>query len=88
MVQSSATAFIKNLSMGLRPDDRLLVGMDLKKDPEVLEQAYDDSSGVGRRFNENILVRVNEELGANFDLAGFRSGSLNEALAPSGTSKR
>ncbi len=66
-----ACAFLKNLAMGLNADDRLLVGMDLKKDPEVLEQAYDDSQGIGRRFNENILIRMNEELEANFSLEKF-----------------
>ena len=48
-------------------EDRLLVGMDLKKDRETLERAYDDAAGVTARFNKNLLTRVNRELGGNFD---------------------
>ncbi|MFG0330127.1 MAG: L-histidine N(alpha)-methyltransferase [Phycisphaerales bacterium] len=49
----------------------LLIGVDLKKDPAVLERAYDDPDGVTREFNLNILRHINRELGANFDLDAF-----------------
>lgn len=49
----------------------LLVGIDRKKDPEVIEDAYNDSLGVTAAFNLNILRRLNE-IGANFDLSNFR----------------
>jgi dimethylhistidine N-methyltransferase len=48
-----------------------LVGVDLRKDPAVLLPAYDDAQGVTAAFNLNLLVRLNREAGADFDLAGF-----------------
>jgi uncharacterized SAM-dependent methyltransferase len=53
-------------------DDRLLVGMDMEKDPTLLERAYDDSAGVTARFNLNLLARINRELGGAFDVSRFR----------------
>jgi dimethylhistidine N-methyltransferase len=49
----------------------LIVGVDLKKSPAILEPAYDDAQGVSAAFALNLLVRINRELGANFDLAQF-----------------
>ena len=51
---------------------KMLVGVDLKKDPVVLHAAYNDSRGVTAAFNLNVLARINRELGADFDLKGFR----------------
>jgi dimethylhistidine N-methyltransferase len=51
---------------------RLIIGVDLKKDPRILIEAYNDASGVTAAFNLNLLHRINRELGANFDLDGFR----------------
>jgi dimethylhistidine N-methyltransferase len=48
-----------------------LVGVDLVKDPAVLEAAYDDAQGVTAAFNKNVLVRMQRELGAELDLDGF-----------------
>jgi dimethylhistidine N-methyltransferase len=48
-----------------------LVGADLRKDPAILEAAYDDAAGVTAAFNKNLLVRINRELGADFDLDAF-----------------
>ena len=47
----------------------LIIGIDLRKDREILEAAYNDSAGVTAEFNLNLLVRANRELGADFDLA-------------------
>lgn len=49
----------------------VLVGVDLPKDPRVLEAAYDDREGVTAEFNKNLLRRANRELGADFDLDAF-----------------
>ena len=49
----------------------VLIGIDLRKDPQVLERAYDDSAGVTAEFNINALRHVNRELGADFDLDAF-----------------
>lgn len=50
----------------------LLLGVDLRKSPAILEAAYNDRAGVTAAFNLNLLVRINRELGADFDLGGFR----------------
>ncbi len=50
----------------------MLVGVDLKKDANVLHAAYNDAQGVTAQFNLNILRRINRELGADFDLRRFR----------------
>ena len=49
-----------------------LIGVDLKKNPAVLDAAYNDAQGVTAEFNLNVLRHINRELGADFDLAAFR----------------
>ena len=49
----------------------LLVGVDLKKDPAVIEAAYNDAAGVTAEFTLNMLARLNREIGSDFDLAAF-----------------
>ena len=66
-----AVALLSLLARALRPGDGLLIGTDLKKDPSVLELAYDDPAGVTAAFNRNVLARINRELGADFDLRNF-----------------
>ena len=51
---------------------RMLVGVDLKKDPALLHAAYNDARGVTAAFNLNLLARINHELGADFDLRRWR----------------
>lgn len=63
--------FLRSIARQLNPDDRLLLGTDLVKDPRVLEAAYDDSQGVTAAFNRNVLRVVNRELDADFDPASF-----------------
>jgi dimethylhistidine N-methyltransferase len=60
----------------LRPGDTLLIGTDLRKASEILLPAYDDDAGVTARFNKNVLVRLNRELSAEFDLDSFRHVAL------------
>jgi L-histidine Nalpha-methyltransferase len=55
----------------LGPGDGLLIGYDLKKEPSILELAYNDPTGVTAAFNKNLLARINRELGGDFDLNGF-----------------
>ena len=50
----------------------MLVGVDCKKDANLLHAAYNDARGVTAAFNRNLLARLNAELGANFDLRRFR----------------
>lgn len=67
-----ARDFLKAICQELNKGDKLLIGFDLKKDPEVILNAYDDPEGVTAAFNLNLLRRINRELGANFDLQAFR----------------
>lgn len=63
-----------------RPGDALLIGVDLKKAPSVLEAAYDDALGITAAFNLNLLARLNRELHADFDLRAFQHVAFyNEA---------
>jgi L-histidine N-alpha-methyltransferase len=53
------------------PDDHLLIGTDLVKDPRILEAAYDDSAGVTAAFNRNVLTVLNRELDADFAVDAY-----------------
>ena len=66
-----AENFLIEMRKNLQLDDILLIGIDLKKDSEVIRRAYDDSQGVTKEFNLNLLRRINRELGANFKLEDF-----------------
>ena len=66
-----ATAFLRRVAELVGRDGGLLIGIDRKKDPAVIEAAYNDSLGVTAAFNLNILRRLNE-IGADFDLGAFR----------------
>lgn len=66
-----ALRFLKNVAQQLAPDDGFLIGADLKKDPAILNAAYNDTAGVTAAFNLNLLARCNRELGADFDLTAF-----------------
>ncbi len=61
-------------------DGALLIGVDLQKDPAIIERAYNDSAGVTAEFNRNMLRHLNREFGADFDLDAFaHSAEYNEA---------
>lgn len=62
-------------------DGGILIGVDLVKDKAELEAAYNDAAGVTAEFTLNLLVHLNRELGADFDLAGFRHRARWHALA-------
>jgi L-histidine N-alpha-methyltransferase len=63
--------FIQKISSYLKPGDKVLMGFDLRKDPNVIRPAYDDAAGVTAAFNLNLLKRLNRELNADFDLDQF-----------------
>jgi L-histidine N-alpha-methyltransferase len=67
----SRRRFLRGLGRILGPGGHLLLGIDLVKDPHVIEAAYDDSAGVTAQFNLNVLHVLNRELGANFDVSAF-----------------
>jgi L-histidine N-alpha-methyltransferase len=62
---------LRSIGSLLRPQDRLLLGTDLVKDPAVIEAAYDDQSGVTAEFNRNLLHVINRELAADFTPDAF-----------------
>ncbi len=63
--------FILQLGKELQPKDKVLLGLDLIKSEAIVLPAYHDAAGITRDFNLNLLHRMNEELGANFDLNNF-----------------
>ncbi|MDF7812199.1 L-histidine N(alpha)-methyltransferase [Hymenobacter sp. YC55] len=73
--------FLRNLAAPLSPNDRLLIGFDLQKDPRIIRAAYDDAQGVTAAFNLNLLARLNRELGADFDLAHWQHYTDYDPLA-------
>jgi L-histidine N-alpha-methyltransferase len=76
----SAVALLRRIADQMRPDDRLLLGTDLRKDPRVLDAAYNDSAGVTADFNRNMLRVLNAELGADFSPDRFAHRAFyNEA---------
>jgi dimethylhistidine N-methyltransferase len=74
-----ARVFLAGLARLVGRKGGLLIGIDLKKDPALLEAAYDDGRGVTAKFNLNLLARINRELGANFDLERFRHRAVYNA---------
>jgi dimethylhistidine N-methyltransferase len=71
-----SVALLRTVREVVAPDGGLLIGVDLKKDPAVLHAAYNDVQAVTAAFNLNLLARINRELGADFDLQGFRHSAL------------
>jgi L-histidine Nalpha-methyltransferase len=71
--------FLGQVGAALRPGDTFLLGTDLVKDAGRLVRAYDDAAGVTAAFNRNVLVVVNRELGADFDVDEFRHVALWDA---------
>lgn len=52
-------------------DGAMLIGVDLQKDPDIIERAYNDSAGVTAEFNLNMLRHINREYGTDFDLGSW-----------------
>ena len=67
-----ALALLQTLRSWLRPGDALLIGVDLRKDAQTLEAAYDDAGGATADFNYNLLRRINAELDGTLDPSGFQ----------------
>ncbi|MGZ5836570.1 MAG: L-histidine N(alpha)-methyltransferase, partial [Xanthobacteraceae bacterium] len=77
-----AKAFLRQAAQILGPDALFIVGADRVKDEDVLRAAYNDAAGVTAQFNLNVLIRINRELGGDFDVESFRHfASFNRELA-------
>ncbi|WP_194977094.1 L-histidine N(alpha)-methyltransferase [Aquiflexum lacus] len=66
-----AIEFIRFVNDYLNPGDYFLMGVDLKKNPHVIRAAYNDKKGITKKFNLNLLERINRELQGDFNLKAF-----------------
>ncbi len=66
-----ACGFLRSARAILGDGAQMIIGVDLEKDERLLHAAYNDAAGVTARFNRNVLVRINGELGGNFDPSAF-----------------
>lgn len=73
---SEACAFLARIADVCDEGGGLLLGVDIRKSPDVLEAAYNDSQGVTAAFNLNLLERINRELGADFDVSQFEHRAI------------
>ncbi|GAA5042088.1 dimethylhistidine N-methyltransferase [Marivirga lumbricoides] len=64
---NEAEDFVKKIANALRKDDQLMIGFDLKKNPHMILEAYNDKKGITASFNMNLLTRLNSELEADFE---------------------
>ncbi|HVU94414.1 MAG TPA: L-histidine N(alpha)-methyltransferase [Puia sp.] len=71
MAPAEARRLLRRLRHHLKPGDMVLIGLDLKKCPHVVLAAYNDKAGITKRFNLNLLDRINRELNGNFDTSAF-----------------
>jgi len=71
LVPEDAHAFLRMTRAQVGAQGAMLVGVDLKKDANVVHAAYNDAKGVTAQFNLNLLARINAELGGDFDLRRF-----------------
>ena len=74
--KNDAMNFLKKINSVMKNSDLFLVGLDLVKDKKILDKAYDDSQGITSKFNLNVLQRINDELGGNFNLKNFEHNSF------------
>lgn len=70
--REEAARLLGNIRSAMASADRLLIGIDLRKDRATLESAYDDAQGITAEFSANLLSRINRDLGGHFDLTRFR----------------
>lgn len=73
---SESVDFLKSIRSYLNAGDKLLMGIDLRKEPETILKAYDDAAGVTAAFNLNLLHHINRELSGNIDVSKFRHFAL------------
>ena len=67
-----AVRLLSHVARAMGPSDRFLLGADLRKNPEIINRAYNDSKGVTAAFNLNLLQRLNRELGADFPISDYQ----------------
>ena len=72
----AAGGFLRGVAQVVGSGGWLVLGVDAKKDPEALDRAYTDAGGITEQFNKNLLANINNAVGADFDLAGFRHQAI------------
>jgi len=77
--RKKARKFLGKIARLVKPNGGLLVGVDMKKDVEILEAAYNDSKGITALFNKNLLIRLNRETDADFDPDKFEHNAFYNA---------
>ena len=70
-LHNEAVNLLKKFNTGMKKGDMLLMGMDLRKNPRIVQKAYDDPHGITKAFNMNLLKRINSELEADINLDQF-----------------
>jgi L-histidine Nalpha-methyltransferase len=74
-----AAEFLRRAGALLGRGSLLVIGVDLVKEAQILNRAYNDAAGITAKFNLNLLVRINRELGGNFDLGSFEHRAFYNA---------
>jgi dimethylhistidine N-methyltransferase len=74
-----ARGFLADWAQRLGPDAAMVIGVDLRKSPWIIQRAYDDAAGVTARFSKNVLARANRELSCDFDLSQFEHQARYDA---------
>ena len=72
LLHLQAIEFLKRVQELMQGDDLLFVGFDMKKNPQIILDAYNDPKGITAAFNKNVLTRINRELEGDFDVGKFR----------------
>ena len=76
----AALAFLHRIAALCQAGGGLLIGVDLQKDHQVLERAYNDSQGITANFNLNLLIRANRELHADFDVSAWKHRAIYDPV--------
>ncbi|MFS4469728.1 L-histidine N(alpha)-methyltransferase [Maribacter sp. 2210JD10-5] len=71
LLHDQAIDFLNDIQDLMTPDDLLFMGFDQKKNPQTILDAYNDAQGITEAFNKNLLVRMNDELDADFQVDNF-----------------
>lgn len=71
LLHPQAILFLKNIRKSMHEGDLLFMGFDQKKNPQTILDAYNDKTGVTAAFNKNVLMRINKEMDANFNVNNF-----------------
>ncbi len=71
LLHKQAIVFLSQVQALMQEGDLFFVGLDLKKNPQTILDAYNDPTGITAAFNKNVLTRINKELGGTFELDDF-----------------